>query len=379
MANMLPAGADTAPRLTDVLRSALESACGEPNRLALPPVQHAVVVLVDGLGVTNLRAYAGHARFLAGRMQKRDVIRTVTPSTTAVALSSLLTGSDPGEHGVTGYRVRDPESGRLVNQLSEIGMLGDDWVRRPGLFERATERGVAVHVVSAPQYQDSGLTRAIFAGAAFHGVALRASRFDETAAILAGAAPTVTYLYAPELDQIGHKSGVASARWLAELEALDAELERFAARLPVNVGILLTADHGVVDIPAERHVFLDDAPDLLDGVAQIGGEPRGRALYFVPELTSGQRTALIDGWRQAEQRRAWVFTRDEAIEAGVFGVVDPALTPRLADLYLFARAGIAYYDRRESDRRAELMVGQHGSLTDEEVRVPLIRLGAFRR
>lgn len=379
MANMLPAGNDTAPRLTDVLRSALQSASGDANALALPQVRHAIVVLVDGLGVSNLRAYAGHARFLVGRMQKRDVIRTVTPSTTAVALSSLLTGTEPGEHGVTGYRVRDPRSGVLVNQLSEIGSLGAEWVLRPSLFVQATERGVAGNVVSAPQYRESGLTQAIFAGATFHGVQPREQRLTTAASIAAGPGPTVTYVYAAELDQIAHKLGVASARWLAELEALDAELERFALRLPADVGVLITADHGVVDVPSERHVFLDDAGALLDGVTHIGGEPRGRALYFADGLSAVRRAELVSGWRAREERRAWVLTRDEAIAAAAFGVVDEAVQHRLADLYLFARSGIAYYDRREPDRRAELMVGQHGSLTDEEVRVPLIRLGAFAR
>jgi hypothetical protein len=44
-----------------------------------------------------------------------------------------------------------------------------------------------------------------------------------------------------------------------------------------------------------------------------------------------------------------------------------------------ARSSVAYYDRRESDRRAEAMIGQHGSLSDEETRVPLVRGGAFTR
>ena len=78
-----------------------------------------------------------------------------------------------------------------------------------------------------------------------------------------------------------------------------------------------------------------------------------------------------------EAARAWVLTRDEAIRSGVFGEVDPAVAERLGDVIVAARGRYAYYDDRERDKRPQRMIGQHGSLTDEERTVPLLRLGAF--
>ena len=72
--------------------------------------------------------------------------------------------------------------------------------------------------------------------------------------------------------------------------------------------------------------------------------------------------------------------RDEAIDAGLYGpIVADEVRDRIGDVLIAARAGVAYYDRREPNRQAELMIGQHGSLSDEEVRVPLIRGGAYAR
>jgi hypothetical protein len=71
------------------------------------------------------------------------------------------------------------------------------------------------------------------------------------------------------------------------------------------------------------------------------------------------------------------MTRDEAIDAGLFGVVAPEVRDRVGDVLVAARAAVAYYDDRESDKRPQRMVGQHGSLTLEERMVPLVRLGAF--
>jgi hypothetical protein len=96
-----------------------------------------------------------------------------------------------------------------------------------------------------------------------------------------------------------------------------------------------------------------------------------------PGLDPSARDALVDGWREAEGSRAWVVSGDEAVAAGLYGDVEPGNRDRIADVLIAARAGIAYYDRRDADRRGESMIGQHGSLTDEETRVPLIRMGAF--
>jgi hypothetical protein len=59
--------------------------------------------------------------------------------------------------------------------------------------------------------------------------------------------------------------------------------------------------------------------------------------------------------------------------------MDPAVAPRIGDILVAARSGVAYYDDRLADKGPQRMVGQHGSLTDEERAIPLIPLGAFAR
>jgi predicted AlkP superfamily pyrophosphatase or phosphodiesterase len=341
-----------------------------------------VVVLVDGLGAANLQARAGHARFLSSRMSRRDVIRTVLPSTTAAALASFTTGRMPGEHGLVGYRVLDAANDRLVNQLNgwDAGMVPETWQRSETLFETAARNGVPSFAIGASRYADSGYTRAVLRGAEFRTAATLAQRFEEAHDILGREDGALVYLYVPELDQAAHSHGWESDRWLGILEQLDAEVAAFERRMPRGAGLLVTADHGVVDVPAHRHVFVDDRPDLLDGIRHVGGEPRFLSMYAEPSLDDAARKRLVAGWRDAEEHRAWVLGRDEAIDAGLYGpIVADEVRDRIGDVLIAARAGVAYYDRREPNRQAELMIGQHGSLTDEEVRVPLIRGGAYAR
>ncbi len=74
------------------------------------------------------------------------------------------------------------------------------------------------------------------------------------------------------------------------------------------------------------------------------------------------------------------MTRAEAIAAGLYGPqVDAEVAPRIGDVLIAARGTVAYYDDRLADKKAQKMIGQHGSLTDQERIVPLIRLGAFAR
>jgi predicted AlkP superfamily pyrophosphatase or phosphodiesterase len=377
---MLPVPADGGSRLTAVLEGALSSLAGEGNALGLPRATSSVVVLVDGLGAANLRARAGHARFLTARMSKRDVIRTVFPSTTAAAIASLTTGVMPGDHGLVGYRVLDREHDRLVNQLNgwDERMVPEQWQPHPTLFEAAVGRGVPAYAVGAPRYAESGYTRAVLRGAEYRGAQTIGGRFAEAARILSDG-PALVYLYVPELDQLAHSHGWESERWTAKLEELDGELAAFERRMPQGTGLLVTADHGVIDVPAARHVYIDARPELLEGVRHVGGEPRCLGLTFAPSMEPSERQAALERWRAAEGHRAWVMSADEAIAAGLYGPVASAARDRIADVLVAARSGIAYYDRREASRQAEEMIGQHGSMTDDEVRVPLVRAGAYAR
>ncbi|MDQ0896011.1 alkaline phosphatase family protein [Agromyces ramosus] len=378
---MLPVPAVSAPRLAGVLASSVASLQGVANPFELPSVTSAVIVLVDGLGAANVQARTGHARFLASRMAKRDVIRTVFPSTTAAAIASFATGRTPGEHGLVGYRVLDAERDRLVNQLSgwDDGMRPETWQRAPTLFEAAGAAGIASYAIGAARYHESGFTHAVLRGAEYRPAASIADRFAVAAELIADGDPALVYLYVPELDQAAHAYGWESDRWLTILEDLDGALGAFEARMPRGTGLLVTADHGVIDVPAHRHVFIDKHPELLADVRHVGGEPRCLALYVEPGLGDDATAALVDGWRAAEGHRAWVLSRDEAIDAGLYGPVAEEVRPRIADVLIAARSSIAYYDRREHDRRAEAMIGQHGSLSDDETRVPLVRGGAFTR
>ena len=344
----------------------------------LPSARSGIVLLVDGLGARNLAARRGHARFLAGRLGTRDVARTTVPSTTATALTSLMTAAPPGSHGIVGYRILVPGSDVIANQLSgweQARLDPNAWQRRRTVFEEEAARGRPCFVVNRAEYLGSGFTRAAFRGAQF----LSSDDLDERAELAVEAAArhpgALVYLYHPELDRIGHKRGWESDEWAAALEAVDAAARSLHARAgAAGVGVVVTADHGMVDVPRHRQVLLGEGDPLLNGVRHVAGEPRLLHLYLEPDAAA---EAARDRWSASEGGRAWVLTRAEAIRSGLFGAVDEEVAPRIGDLVVAARSHIAYYDDRTADKAPQRMVGQHGSLTDQERSVPLVGLGAF--
>ncbi|MHC3000253.1 alkaline phosphatase family protein [Microbacterium sp. HJ5] len=370
MSFSLPADPPRSRSLTGVVPQMSAALDGLSDWFA--PARSAVVFVIDGLGSHNLAARAGHARFLAQAGGRRDVARSVFPSTTASALTSLLTGTLPGEHGIVGYRARIPGTDAVLNQLRgwDTDGLPLDWQRAQPL---STSLGRPFFVVSKREYVGTGFTAATQAGAEFVGADDLAERVTTAAHLAARHPGALVYLYAPELDGVGHRHGCESDEWVAMLERVDAAARAFSQALAPGTGAVITADHGMVDIPRHRQVLLGEGDALLEGVRLIGGEPRMLHLY----AEEGEAAAVLAAWRETEASRSWVLSRDELVDSGVMGPVAPAVRERIGDVVVAARAGIVYYDDRVADKAPQKMVGQHGSFSTEERIVPLLRLGAF--
>ena len=378
MSQTLPSRSPDAVRLADVLTSSYAANRGEPNPLGLNEVTSSIVVLVDGLGLGNLKARAGHARTLMSAVSKTSVATSTFPSTTAAALTSLTTGAAPGEHGITGYSVYRPALGRTMRQIQDWGpqMPAATWQRLPTVFERAGLDGFRADAIGAPKYAGSGFSDAVLRGATYFSAPSIAERLE--LALERSRTPGLSYVYLAELDMAGHAHGWQSTGWLARLEEFDAALQSVRARLPKRVGVIVTADHGMIDIAPSAQVDLDRlAPELISTVRGISGDPRALALWIDPGMTAEDRSGAARQWRDALGEKAWVLSREQAIESELYGAVHPDVVDRIGDVLLIARKAVAFYDGRTATAKSREMIGQHGALSDEEVRVPLLRFGAF--
>jgi hypothetical protein len=336
----------------------------------LPQSARYVVVLIDGLGWKLLRRALMAAPFLASLLGGAQPITSAVPSTTVTSLGSLGTGQPPGQHGLVGYTSRVPSTGEILNGLTwESDLVPAIYQSKPTFFERASQAGVAVTSVALARFQGTGLTEAALRGAAFVPFS------DESAeelriALIAEAAGrgdrSVVYAYERELDHYGHVHGCNSAHWLQQLARIDAMCERLRAALPPQVTVIVTGDHGMVDIPSEQRIVAEDDPALMAGVTALAGEARFRQLYVDQE--PARRVA--DRWRARLGELAWVRTRDEAIDEGWFATIDDQLRERWGHVLVALRGDWAVMT--SAFPREYTLIGMHGSLTPAEMLVPLL-------
>jgi hypothetical protein len=335
----------------------------------LPPVERACVVLVDGLGLRMLQERGGHAPFLRSRLAQGRALSTGFPSTTAASLGAFGTGRPPGQTGLLGYTVLDPASGELTNLLTWGGSARpEEWQRYPTVLELVDGLGVGVLSVGKERFRGSGLTVAALRGGDFAAAGDLANRVDVAVQALRRGEHRLVYLYWGDVDTVGHHSGWGSWQWGEQVEAVDRELARLARSLPRGTVLVVTADHGMVDVGPGDRVDVAATPGLAEGVRVVAGEPR--AVHVHCEEGEGPR--VLERWRDVLGDTAWVLTREEAITLGLFGPVDERHRLVIGDVVAAARGTSAVVDSRTQSPQSLALVGMHGSLTDAEVLVPLV-------
>jgi hypothetical protein len=338
----------------------LATALGRPRRVA--------VLLVDGLGADLLRAHAHLAPALSSLARPVGDLSAPCPSTTPVSLASLGTGLPPGSHGILGFVTDVPGEDRTLNHVQwRDDPDPDAWQARRTVFEQAVAAGVPATAVGPFAYAGSGLTRAVYRGAEYPGAVSHGDLVAQVLHSLAATPRALVYGYLPELDLTGHVRGVDSAAWRAQLALIDRLVEQVLDGLPDDAALLVTADHGMLDVPADTRFDLDAEPALDEGVRVLAGEPRARYVH----TEAGAEDDVLARWRELLGERAWVAGREEAVASGIFGPVDDALAARIGDVVALARGTWAFTTPSREPGPSRL-AAFHGSLTATELAIPLL-------
>jgi Type I phosphodiesterase / nucleotide pyrophosphatase len=355
--------------LADLSESLLASlGATADNTLELPPARRICLLIVDGLGWEALRNHQAAAPFLSELAFNGRPLSCGFPSTTVASLGSIGTGRPPGEHGLLGYQVLNPENGKLLNGLRWDPKVDPaQWQPLPTIFERAAAAGIATSHVAQAMLGGTGLSRAVFRAARFWPANSLGALVAVTSAALHSAEPTLVTVYHGDLDGAGHEFGVASDAWYYQLAHVDKLAEQIASVLPANAVLYVTADHGMVDVADQDRIDADEVAELRDGVAVLGGEPRARHVY----ARQGAAADVLATWREVLGDKAWVVPRDEAIRDGWFGPVDEANVARIGDVVAAMSAGYAVIASNAEPRESRL-VGMHGSLTSAEQLIPIL-------
>lgn len=375
-----------APSIVDLSR-ALASLAGAdiqptPGSQALAerigPSEHLVFVLVDGLGmelVERMPQTSFMARHLAGEL------RTVFPSTTAVALTSFATGEWPGRHGVTGWWTHLLEIGAAASllqfvtrstkhPLTRLGLTPEQLLPAPPLMSMVKRDALAL----MPELiADSAYSIYFSGGKARRGYRSLHEAVDTTLKrIEAARGPTYTYLYTNRIDNSAHAYGIGHREVQAALAELELEIERLRCELDGHGRIVLSADHGFLDAPeGVRHQITS-----WDGLrASLDSPPSGdsRVLYF--HVRDASHLRVRQYFRRRFGERFLLLTIEDAERLQLFGPhpASPLTRSRMGDLLAISMgADVIEYRPPGGNSKVMMELSHHSGLTAAEMRVPLI-------
>ncbi len=356
----------------------------EPLRL-LPPERlrgaaRIVLLVIDGLGDALLEQLGPHS---ALRSLKAGTITSVYPPTTATAVTTLMSGLAPQQHGLTGWFMHFRKLGTVTAVLpfvprysrtpvSGAGVTLDAVVDCPSFCASVDGASVAL----LPQIiADSDFSRAVGRGATRIGYRDMADFATHLEGLCAGQSDArYVYAYWSDFDHLAHVHGPSSAQVAAHFKALDTALADLAETCAKHGTLLVaTADHGFLDSgPAER-VDLADHPRLAECLSlPLCGEPRSTYCY----VRHHDAERFEDYVRNELADYTSLVSSAQLVADGWFGhgTPHPELLARIGDYTLQMRERYTMRDLVTGERAMDLF-GMHGGVTAAEQRVPLLLAG----
>lgn len=320
----------------------------------VPDAASYILVVFDGLGAAQL----GHSSALSMAASRVANVDAPFPTTTTVSLATVATGLPPSQHGLIGYQLFIPELDVVVNTIKWTTLWGEpvtfdteDFLPTPNLWERVAVHGIEPVTVQPANFDGSPLSRLLYRNCRFEG----ASSVDEIVMAttqLASVPGRLVFTYIPHVDFAAHVHGQASPHYASAVAVADRVWSALQARISAGVALIGTADHGHVDFPPTHQVKIAKADHAS---RDFSGD--GRAMYVHG-----------DGEPLADRLPARWFTRGQVQTWWGPPPLHPSLGRRAPDGVLVAHDDYLLLHKHSDDR----MIGNHGGLTDQERRIPLM-------
>ncbi|MDM8521715.1 alkaline phosphatase family protein [Anaerolineales bacterium HSG6] len=359
-----------------------------------------ILLFVDAFGWRFFNQYRDHVPLLTQLSQHGKVAKLTSqfPSTTAAHVTCIHTGLNNGQSGVHEWYYYEPLVDAVIAPLlfsfagdHERETLAPTRIDPKLLYPTQTiYHDLAVHGVDSYIVQPRAFTGSTYSTIVSAGGQMVPYRTIPEAFVnlrsLLGELTTPSYIscYFDCIDGIGHHYGPNSIQLEAEVEIFFHTMQRqfiepLAGQLD-NALLLITADHGQVEVDPATTIYLNRDPNFA-GVERFlkhdrfgkplvpAGSSRDMFLYIKNGLLDEAQAFLASRL----QGRAEVYQTEMLIQAGFFGPlpVSNRLLERVGNLVIlpFAHESVWWY---EYGRFEHIFYGHHGGLTPQEMEIPLL-------
>ncbi|MFO7837572.1 MAG: alkaline phosphatase family protein [Candidatus Thorarchaeota archaeon] len=330
-------------------------------------------IIIDGLGYNYLLR---HGSGLWLRDHLVSSMSSVFPPSTGSAMTSFYTATTPLQHGITGWFV----------YLKDLGVVSRFLPFSTLVNEKPMQTDVAPFVGAEPwlgkiqkrsiflgpqRIINSSYSRFVSSGCTRIGYHSLQELFGNARDLAIHAHENqFMFVYWPELDATGHDEGIESEAAINHLTTLDKNLEKLAKEVPNNVRIIITSDHGIVDVEQENTVKLANHPELKKTlIAPVCGDTRTCYFYVRPNKVDAFQSYMNDHLAHA----CTMYQTSQLVDMGWFGPGEPSnkFDTRAGDFVALMKEGYALLNDFPGEEYPEL-VGQHGGLSEDEMLVPLV-------
>lgn len=365
----------------------LPDACYHPL-LEAGPVERVVVILLDAMG-QNLIDDHPQIQEMGKRAAVKETITSVFPSTTVNALSSIWTGHTPGQHGLVGLRLLDPDLNavnmminlhplylRQQDAMVQAGFVPETYLAAPGIAEQYAAAGVPTIDLKGREIVDSALSRMHGRGVEekFGVISFPEMIWQIKNQLEQRSGPLVTIAYWPNIDSLSHRYGPDHPAVKRELlscwqEIQQTLLDDLAPAARKNTVVLLAADHGQIRLTPDKHIRLTDYPDIYRRLI-LNGAGGNRIPYWY--IQQGEADRVGELVREQMGDRVVAMTRQEMIDSGWYGKPPfmDMFEKRLGDLNLLMADGLLMIDPSDDNVARFVRGGSHGALSPDEMLVP---------
>lgn len=366
------------------------------------PRQYNTVIFffVDGFGWRFFEQYADRYPFLRQivRHGAASKLTSQFPSTTAAHTATIHSGLPVNQSGIFEWQYYDPAVDNLLSPLlfSFAGTKVRDTLKPTGLdpksiypthtiYEDLKKAGVDSFVFQYQEYAHSTYSDILCDGAAINSFkTLPEMLVNLRHSLTRNSGPAYYFCYFADIDSMGHKYGPSSPQFEAEVHLFFTAMDQvFTQKLNggiKNTLLMMTADHGQMEVDPATTVFLNQNPQTA-GVTRFlktnrqgetlgpGGSARDMFLYIKDEALDEAHQFLA---ARLEQVAAVRKTAD-LIEEGYFGPLPPstAFTSRMSNLVIlpYARQSVWWYEKGRYEMN---FYGHHGGLSPQEMEIPLL-------
>ncbi|GAA5894436.1 hypothetical protein JCM6882_004821 [Rhodosporidiobolus microsporus] len=322
-----------------------------------------ILVSLDGVRADYLeRGLTPHLLNISRKGMRAEYLQPVFPSLTFPNHWSILTGLYPSSHGIVANDFWDPQLQKEFVYTDPGRSWEGEWWGGEPIWSTAVKAGLrsAVLMWPGPPLMADGTKPSLWYPFVDHyHFRKKVDRVGKWLDMPYSHRPHLMAVYAPDVDQAGHKAGPHSKTVEKALSGLDEFVRQIVEKVDERnltdvVDVVVVSDHGMTETSNDRLIYLDDllGPDNFAKIDRNEGWPNA-ALRPLPGVDPSPLLAVLRAAAAKEGSGFECYDSREGVsegEGGVLGRWHFGGSERISPIYCVPHLGWAFTTHHEMEK-----------------------------